>query len=145
MFPRKVLLINKEFQLKFVGFFMAILTAGGLSLLGAINLFFSKFRGLGEALNLPPNHVFFTFVASQQSQLNTVLLLSLGVWLLLSFIGGLWLSNRVAGPIWRLCNSIDEQIATQKREPLTIRKGDFFQELPEKFNAYAEWIAKSQK
>ena len=49
-------------------------------------------------------------------------------------------TNRVAGPLYRLRRSLRAMAAGEHVEPVEFRKGDFWQEVAEEFNAVAAYI-----
>jgi hypothetical protein len=132
---RKVLLINKPFQYSVIAwffFFSLILIA---IFYGSIWYFFSHLTAEAVSVGLPPDHVFFRFVADQKSIMNKIFLFSC----LLSFVtisfGGLYISNKVAGPIYRLTNYMLNN-SIHDVQPLKFRKGDYFMELQDAFNEF---------
>ena len=51
------------------------------------------------------------------------------------FVGlGVLLTHRVAGPIWRLQNELQKFLKGEKIRPLSFRRGDEFQHLPQIIN-----------
>ena len=96
--------------------------------------FFWKFSQLGVEMKLEPNHVFFQFISAQKTQLSfTYAIVSVVVFTILA-LGGLFLSHRVAGPLYRLCSHFDEFNKGKDVGPVSFRKGDFFLEVPEHVN-----------
>lgn len=47
---------------------------------------------------------------------------------------GIYLTHKVAGPIWKLENQIDEFLSGKEIKPIKFRKGDEFQRLPQLVN-----------
>src|SRR5262245_21870498 len=103
---RKVVLINPKFQLSIIGYFLALSTVSIAAFYAANLWFFHKFVLMGRNLNLPPDHVFYQFIHAQQAQMNLIFLgVSVAVVLFL-VVGGLIMSHKVAGPIYRLCQHL---------------------------------------
>jgi hypothetical protein len=131
---RKKILINPDFQIKFVGFFITFFLLNFLIIVGVIIFTFNKFHEMGSSINLPPDSVFFEFLRNQQNELLLLILGATLVSTVIAFIGGLYLSHRVAGPIYNICKQLD---SIKKGIPvISVRKDDFFQELPKSINNY---------
>jgi methyl-accepting chemotaxis protein len=137
---RRVFLINPKFQLKVIGyaFAMAAITIG---IFYSANLyFFWEFKQQGASIGLSPDHVFFRFIREQQSQMNVFFLFaSLAVSAVIG-VGGLLLSHRVAGPLYRLDKHMTEVAEGKTTRDLNFRDKDFFQELVESYNAQLKLI-----
>ncbi|HXH74264.1 MAG TPA: hypothetical protein VNJ08_04820 [Bacteriovoracaceae bacterium] len=131
---RKVILINRKFQLNIIAHFM------GLSLISiaafyAANLwFFHKFLDLGKEMGLPSEHVFFQFINSQKLQMNWIFLTVSIVVLIILTLGGAILSHKVAGPIYRLCKHLKGIETGDEVKPLSFREGDYFLEIVDHIN-----------
>jgi hypothetical protein len=62
-----------------------------------------------------------------------------------SIIGGLFITNKIAGPVWRLNRYMEEALRDGSRKKLSFRKGDHFPELAEKFNQLIDLIVRLEK
>jgi len=129
-------LINPAFQIKFVGFFITFFVLNFLVIVGAIRYSFFKFGDIGMSLNLPQDHAFFELLRNQESQILILILLSTIIAIIIAFIGGVYLSHKVAGPIKNICSQFEKAREQSTRPQINIRKDDFFQELPEQINLY---------
>ncbi len=135
---RKKLLINPEFQVKFIKN-LILLNLGVCGIFyGAQSYFFWESRQLGRSIALAPDHVFFRFIDEQQRSMNlitvsTVLLVSLVI-----FGFGLVYSHRIAGPIYRLHKYFKGRANGTETDPLKFRQDDYFQEICESVNHYIE-------
>ncbi len=141
---RRVLLINKRFQLTFLGYIlgMIVLTIG--IIYGSNFYFFWMFKKMGISMQLPSDHVFFSFLEAQQTQMNYVFALT-GVLVSASMcLLGLFLSHRVAGPLYRLCSHLKKISADGSVEEVKFREGDFFPEVADAFNEHLRRIGKSK-
>lgn len=56
------------------------------------------------------------------------------VFLLVSLIITYIFSHRIAGPIYRLSEELENMIKNRELKDITFRKDDYFQEIPEQFN-----------
>ena len=132
---RKVYLINPKFQLKFVSIFSIALIFIFITLTITINYFFFQFREMGIAVNLSQDHIFFKFLKEQQLQLNILFILMGCFSLILSTIGGIFLSHKIAGPLYRFCSDIAQMKKNNLKE-IKFRKNDFFPEVANEFNKF---------
>lgn len=123
---RKSYLILPDFQWKIV-LYAAGLAAGIIAVLYLANFFFfASLREDGLAAGLDPQHPFFSFLEKQTHLLD---LIFIGVALAVNAIvilGGLWLSNRIAGPIYRIEQTLSQLVKNENPEKLSFRSRDFF-------------------
>ncbi len=137
----KTLLINKPFQLSFLGTFGGFILGISLSYSIAAYLFFHKFYQIGHKLGLPEGHSFFNFLDEQQIALFQIFAITFIIVFCVFLYVGLHLSHRVAGPLHRLNNHLKEMAQRPKDEPLSdvkFRDKDYFPELQNSFNQFAQ-------
>lgn len=129
-FKRRQYLVNPGFQLRFM-LYISIAVSIGLIILYLSNYFyFDVLVSEGQELGLDPSHPYYEFIQDQRRLLNrTYLIVSMAVFIGL-MIFGLFLSHRVAGPIYRI-ESYMKQVAKGENDlrPVRLRKGDFFPEI----------------
>lgn len=131
---RKKLLINPPFQLNFLSYTLGTSLTVVLIFFAANRYFFWKFVEKGRTMGLPENHVFFRFLDEQQFTFDMIFLVSsLAVIGLLVFYG-LYLSNRIAGPIHHLKGYLEARLKNQAVGELRFRERDYFRELEEVVN-----------
>lgn len=131
---RKVILINRSFQLNIIAHFIGLATFAIGAFYAANAWFFYKLAELGHELQLPADHVFFQFVNAQKLQMNWIFLtVSLLVVAVLS-VGGALLSHKVAGPVYRLCQHLKGINEGHTVKDLSFRKGDYFSEIADHIN-----------
>ena len=95
--------------------------------------FLQEFVKLGTEAGLPREHVFFSFLEQQRIVLNRLFVgATLGTLLTLG-LGGLYLSHKIAGPIYKLTQHL-KATRVSDLKPVKFRKGDYFPELEEAFN-----------
>ncbi len=134
------LLINPRFQWTLIGYTSAIALVILLAVYGLFSFGFHEFSIMGQQAGLPADHIYFQFIKMQELTFVRVLVaLALVVGTIL-LVGGLIVSHKIAGPIYRMQR---EFLSMQDREPVELRpiqfrKGDFFPELAESYNALAE-------
>ncbi len=134
-YKRKIILINPKFQLKISAYF-AFLTVLNIAIFYAcIRYFFQVFVNMGQEIGLPNNHVYFMFMEDQMLTMNIVFLISSIITIGLLMLFGVFISHKIAGPLYRFCNHLND-IADGKKEASEIRfrDGDFFQEVAESYN-----------
>jgi len=141
-YVRKVLLINPKFQISFLLYTCGIATSILLVFFTANQYFFWKFTQKGRALGLPTDHVFFRFIHDQQTMMNWIYLITAFVAFGILIYSGLFLSNKVAGPLYRLKNYLKDYGDGKIDKKLTFRKKDFFLEIPTHVNECFEKVEK---
>jgi hypothetical protein len=87
--------------------------------------------------------IYLALVTHSETVLTVVLLLSL-IALVGLFVGGIYLSHKVAGPLYRLRTSIEAMEAEGALKPIKFRDGDYFQEIPILFNRMVEKVTASK-
>lgn len=132
---RRVFLINKPFQYSILGWFSLLSFILIFIFYSTIWYFFYKLKQDAIAVGLPPGHVFFTFVSEQKLLIDKVFILSSIAALLVTLMGGLILSNKVAGPLYRLTKHLNGH-TKESVTPVKFRKGDYFLEIQEAFNNF---------
>ena len=130
---RKKYFIAPDFQYKVIGLsFIASLTL--LAIIYFFNsYYFDYFIQRGQELNLKQGHAYYRLLGEQKDKMDKVFMI-LGVCITLFVcIFGLFLSHRIAGPLYRLrMYFANEEYAQGKK--LSFRKGDFFQDIPKAIN-----------
>lgn len=139
---RKVILINRKFQLNIIAHFIGLSLISIAAFYAANFWFFYQFVKMGQEMNLPPDHVFYHFIHAQEVQMNWIFI---GVSLLVTvflIIGGTILSHKVAGPIYRLCQHLKGIKEGDEVKPLAFRDGDYFPEITEHINPILERVVR---
>jgi hypothetical protein len=132
---RKVLLINKKFQYSVIAWFFFFSLILITIFYGSIWYFFNQLTAEAVSIGLPPDHVFFLFVDDQKSIMNKIFLFSCFFSFVTISFGGLYISNKVAGPIYRFTRHLKTN-SIQNAKALKFRNGDYFIELQEAFNEF---------
>lgn len=134
---RRVYLINKGFQLRFLLFLFIIAVVVTATYLTASFQFFTRFEQLTADAGFPVSQPFLEFLADQKRTL--LLLFFLSSVFSAAFIGtfGLLFSHRLAGPLYRLHQHMLRVASGDPDTPETLkfREGDFFNELADAYNA----------
>lgn len=135
---RKSYLIMPSFQWKMVAYALGLSALLMFVLYGANLYFINGLREEGLAAGLGEEHPFFLFLAEQSRFLDLIFIVVAIVVNLLVVLGGLWISNRIAGPIFRVETSLRQLSEGERVTPISFRKHDFFPDLVALINRLAE-------
>ncbi|MEW6056164.1 MAG: hypothetical protein AB1540_06080 [Bdellovibrionota bacterium] len=140
---RKVLLINPRFQLSFIGYMVAMALLM-IAIFYAANIyFFWEFVKKGKDLGLPPDHVFFQFLAEQRGTMNMIFLVTAIFAFTFLVAYGIYLSHRVAGPLYRLQKFLQDMASSNSVQECQFREKDYFHEVADAVNAFVKKHVKS--
>ena len=132
---RKVILINKAFQLSILGWF-SLLSVILISIFyTSVWYFFNNLKNEATSVGLPADHIFFDFINAQKTNMDSVFIITSIFALIFILIGGLVISHKVAGPIYRLTKHLKNH-NKNNIVPVKFRKGDYFPEIEEAFNEF---------
>lgn len=128
---RKNFLINPFFQVRFVIFMIIVSTISmGMTFI-MFKLCFQEFYQLADSSNLANNHPFRDLIQYQEGQFVTFFIILAVSNVILITLMGLWMSHRIAGPIYRITkNLLDPNFGGK----ISTREDDYFKELPEAIN-----------
>ena len=132
---RKVILINKPFQYSILAWFSFLSIILISIFYSTIWYFFNNLKKEALSVGLPPEHIFFTFINEQKAIMDNVFIVSSIVALIVILVGGLVLSHKVAGPLYRLTKHLQGH-NRGNITPVKFRKGDYFPEIEEAFNDF---------
>lgn len=145
-FVRRKFLIYPKFQLALIGanaviLFMVCTIVGLQSWRSMIRL-----SELGMRAGLQPGHPYFEFLELQARTFYSYLATGVVAALLLSAAATLLLSHKLAGPLVRLRRYFEDMAVTGKvAQPLSFRKGDYLNELPESINRGIDSVSKNSR
>jgi methyl-accepting chemotaxis protein len=142
---RKKLLINPEFQVKFMKNLVFLNIAICATFYAAQSYFFWQARELGKSIALPSDHVFFLFIAEQQRTMTFISLATMAAVSLIIMVFGLVYSHRIAGPVYRLQKYLKDKAAGNENGKLNFRENDYFPEMAEAVNDYIYKTAGAKK
>jgi len=131
---RRVFLINPKFQLQVMGMVLGLTAVVIAAFYAADWYFFWQLASEGKRLGLPENHVFFRFINEQRTTMNWIFGLSAFLAGATISVGGLLLSHRIAGPLYRLHKHLLAVAAGNTTSDVKFRDKDYFQELPPALN-----------
>lgn len=99
---RSRLLINPAFQLRFMGYMLAIAVFGfAIIFLSNLN-YFNELTRMGAEMGLTETHPYFQLIQHQKQLLATSYLVATAVAILFIVIGGFVLSHKIATPIYKM-------------------------------------------
>ena len=133
---RKIYLINPRFQYSFIIFSSTVGFLTLCILYFAILYFFWSFEHRGIKLGIPSDHIFFRFIDEERNTMNLVFVVAAIIGLVVTSVGALILSHKVAGPLGRLEEHMEKITSKELLSPVKFRTGDFFIEIEEAFNKF---------
>lgn len=132
---RKILYIDPPFQNSFLKYTVgSAIGVSGFYFL-AIRIFFWRFKAKGASIGLSPNHVFFRFLDDQRASLDLIFAVATLLMSACLVIYGLYLSNRIAGPIYHLKKYLKAFREGRSQGPLKFRTHDYFTAVADEVNA----------
>lgn len=121
------ILLNPQFQLRLIGYFLGLFVLTTVSLYSTSFLFFWRLKQKALNVGIPKQHVFFTFLEGQKMELDLLFIALAFINLILLLGTGFIVSHRIAGPIHKLKNHLGQ--ISQTSNSFKLRKKDFFKEL----------------
>ncbi|MFH1222815.1 MAG: hypothetical protein V1647_00555 [Pseudomonadota bacterium] len=134
-YKRRIYLINRDFQTRFVLYTAAIALVTIAIFYGMVYFFFDELVLIGQQSGFPAGHVYFKFIADNKYDMMNVFfpIASVTVFIIIIFSGVLF-SHKIAGPIYRMNTYLRSISIDTLTAPLSFRKNDFFQELARSYN-----------
>jgi hypothetical protein len=134
LLPHRRFLINPDFQIRFLISIMAIAIITIFIFFAAKIIFFASVRHHLLSSGMPREHVAFTFLAKQSRAMDGLVAIIAFVECLVLGFWGLWQSNRIAGPLYRLQKEVNEILNGAPVKKIRFRENDFFPEVAELAN-----------
>jgi hypothetical protein len=136
------ILINPKFQWTLIGYAALVATLIFVSVYGLFNYGFNEFVQIGHQAGLTDDHVYFQFIKMQEATfLRVILAIAFFVGTIL-IVGGLVVSHKIAGPLYRLKKELFKM--ANKTDPslhkIKFRDGDFFPEVADAFNQLVDKV-----
>ena len=141
----KDFIINPKFQWTFIFLTSGLACLNLISVFGAVQWTFKKFRSSGLESGIPEGSYFFTLLNQQHHTMNWVFGIVGALNFMVILIAGIMISHRIAGPLFRLCRHMDEISSRVHKKELSFRKSDFFLEIPPKFNKLVQQAPSDQE
>ncbi len=126
------LLIYPRFQLALVAVNATVLLMILFAARVQVSRFFSEMSAL-MSTSLPADHAYFQFLVFQEQSLHKYLGATFVVGLLVSALVTIYLSFKLAGPIFRLRSYLAriQEYGDKEVVPFRFRGGDFYSDLPQ--------------
>lgn len=141
LYKRANFLINKRFQLRFSFFVCSWIFA--LSMIYPIIIYniFEYFLKIAADPTLHAGGLTVDRVKAIESQVLMLLGVLQLLFLLITFMLCIFLSHRIAGPLYKLRNSMQEVARGNLDLRITFRKNDHFMELQDQFNEMIQYLS----
>jgi methyl-accepting chemotaxis protein len=139
-YKRSVLLINKRFQLRFCFYVCSWLFVLSLVYPWIIHTIFSEYI---RNLSLDPMGPELTRLQSYRSDMTTLLVLLQLAFLAITFAVSIFVSHRIAGPLYKLRKFMIEASSGNLTQRLRFRQADHFQELADTYNEMMDRVGGS--
>lgn len=128
---RSIILINKKFQLRFAFYVCSWIIVLNLAYPLIIANLFDYFIHFLAADPMGPG---LAFLQKTRQEFLMLLLIMQAVLLILAFIISIFMSHKIAGPLYKLGRFFHEAGAGNIEQELKFRKRDYFQELATYYN-----------
>ncbi len=129
MEKRRIRVIDNVFQYRTIAVLLIVVVCGVAVFTAGALLVFAVLGGPGPALS-----------GDRLLSLFPPILLNDIVIMILLIVAGIFLTHRIAGPVFRVTSDIDRVLAGEKGVRVHFRRGDAFPELAEKVNELIERI-----
>jgi nitrogen fixation/metabolism regulation signal transduction histidine kinase len=136
-YRRSIFLINKNFQLKFAFFVCSWLFALSLVYPLIIHNLFEYFARYAE---LDPTGPPLAALKATRKDILVLLVLLECVFLGVTFLISIFISHRIAGPLYKLQNAFETARTGNLDQTLFFRKKDHFHEIAQSFNEMLEGL-----
>lgn len=137
-FKRSIILVNPKFQFSFIkhSFFMTLFVLITFYLF-KIYIFW-EIKDIAYETGVPHAHDFVK-ILDQRSFIIDISFLILAINVICMIAAwGLWLSHRVAGPIYRIRNEVKKIVEGRPLSRINIRDHDYFHDLKDSINLLIE-------
>jgi hypothetical protein len=131
---RRNLLINKTFQLKFMAYTLLPTLISQAVLWLALDYYLQKMLAKGKEANLPQDHFYYQLISEQLELMRNIFSVVGVISVLVIIIWALFISNKIAGPFYRLTQMLERSDPYLKN--IKFRPGDFFPEVAEALSRY---------
>lgn len=137
---RRKFLINEHFQLHFIGFVGIVSLAACVLFYVASSYFFMTYHGYAVEVGLRPSDPFFRVLYNMEMMLTNIFVGTSVAVVLVSIVGGIIFSHRVAGPMYRLRRHCEAVSRGETVESVVFRKKDYFSDVADAYNAQMQYL-----
>jgi HAMP domain-containing protein len=128
---RRTLLANRKFQLRFSLYVCSWIVA--LSLVYPL-IIYNLFEFFAHYETVDPAGPTYTALAATRTELLRLLIILHSLFLAITFLISLFVSHRIAGPLYKLSKAFTDGAAGSPNANLSFRRTDHFQELAHGYN-----------
>lgn len=130
---RRKFIVNRRVQFTILGFSL------GMAVLAIAVIFLQNMYALSTFMDadfreLLGDSTLLQMIEEGRKRVRVALLVCSLLILVVLTVGGILLSNRVVGPIYRLQKHMEAVLRGENVGPVVFRKGDFFQEVGDQYN-----------
>lgn len=136
--PRLKFFVNRRFQLHFIALVFAPIILSAAIMYASKEFMFREKVSLGEQLGLPADHGYYELLKYHQSIENQMIFFSFFASALIFLAWSIFISHRIAGPIYRVTETLKNAKPNEGLKPIHFRPSDFFQEIPEALNGFLD-------
>ncbi|MGE3611643.1 MAG: hypothetical protein AB7I27_18785 [Bacteriovoracaceae bacterium] len=140
---RRKYLINPHFQWDIIIKFTLLFALNTLIFCIGVSYFFEKISSQGAAVQQPGQY--FQGMNNQYYLMTITLILVSFINLIIFILFGIYLSNKIAGPLYRLRVHLEQMTKLEELKEVQFRKDDYFKELENGFNTFIKRIKKTDK
>ena len=134
----KNFLLNPDFQIKLLSYFVGLFILTTISLYSTTFLFFWRLKEKALSVGIPSGHIFYRFIDGQKSDLDLTFVL-LTLFNLLLLVGtGFIVSHRIAGPLYKIKKYLKG--INSESEEFRLRDKDFFKDIEPVINELKDKI-----
>jgi len=137
-FKRRKKLIDRRFQYRSIAIWLTVVLAGFLAFAAGLALFYWISSARGDELMSQT-------IASRVQIILPPLLANDLLIMIIAIVVGIFVTHRVAGPIYRMQSDIERALSGGSHARVRLRRGDAFPELAEKVNELIERLDESRK
>lgn len=130
---RRNYIIAPRLQLKIVGFLAGVAVLASVVICVVVYERILLMDHLFNGNYVPPQLGKSTLVIIANSLMKRIIVIVTTMVFVFTLVG-IWLTHKVAGPMWKLESQISEFLNGKEIKPIKFRKGDEFQRLPELIN-----------
>lgn len=136
--PRLKFFVNRKFQLQFIALVFAPIILSAVIMYASKEFMYREKVAFGQQLGLPADHGYYELLKYHENIESQVILFSFFASALIFLAWSLFISHRIAGPIYRVTETLKNAKPNEGLKPVHFRPSDFFQEMPQALNEFLE-------
>lgn len=135
-------ILDKKFQGKLILFFFLVNILTIASLYFASFRFFVGFVHKGVEVGIPKGHIFYQFIDTLKSDMDLLFLQGAIFSTFLVTLGGLMISHKMAGPLYRLKKEFKQMNQQGELHKITFRKNDAMEDFQKDLSELCDKVNK---